>query len=114
VNDRRRVGIEHLGDVVHVCVTGDIDVSNYDDLLALVLAAGRDVRRVVLDLEAVGHLDSAGVRLVFDASRELGRHGVDLVLVRPTAQYAARVLSLTAVDQTVPAYDSVGDALVGE
>ncbi len=89
-------------------------MSNHDELLANVLAAGAASRRVVLDLSEVAYLDSAGVRLVFDASRELARHGVDLALVRPREPYVARLLVLTAVDQAVPTYDAAADAIAGD
>jgi anti-sigma B factor antagonist len=96
-------------------IDGDIDLANRDGLLDdIVAAASGGVRRVVLDLSRVEYLDSAGIRLVFEAARDLARMGVDLVLVRPRAAYVARVLRLAAVDETVPTFASASDAFEGE
>jgi len=66
---RGRFALERRGDVVCMCIEGEIDLANRDELLAQIIAGAVGARRVVLDLAAVEYLDSAGVRLVFDVSR---------------------------------------------
>jgi len=79
------------------------------------VAAARDgVRRVVLDLARVEYIDSAGVRLVFEASRSLEALGTDLALVRPERPYVARILALAAVEHAVAVFDDEAAAIVGE
>ncbi len=110
---RGRLDIDRRGDVACISVDGDIDLANRDGLLEAIVTTAAATRRVVLDLGAVEYLDSAGVRLVFEAAHELARIGVDLVLVQPRARYVARILDLAAVDQTVPVYASPDDAFDG-
>jgi stage II sporulation protein AA (anti-sigma F factor antagonist) len=109
------VKLERRGDLAIVRVRGDIDLANRDSLLDLMVAAARDgVRRVVLDLVRVEYIDSAGVRLVFEASRSLEGLGTDLALVRPERPYVARILALAAVEHAVAVFDDEAAAVAGE
>jgi anti-sigma B factor antagonist len=108
VTGRGRLHVERRADVV--CIAVDGDLANRDELLERVLAAANGARRLVLDLAAVVYLDSAGVRLVYEVSRELSRLGIDLAIVQPRAAYVARVLALSAVDDMVPVYASSDEA----
>jgi len=114
VNHPARFASDRRGDVACMSVDGEIDLANRDELLARIVAHANGARRVVLDLSDVVYLDSAGVRLVFETSRELARLGIDLALVQPSAPYVARVLNLAAVDQLVPMFVSSADAFTAD
>lgn len=109
------VSLERRGDLAIVRVRGDIDLANRDTLLHLMIGEARDgVRRVVLDLEQVEYIDSAGVRLVFEATRALESLGTDLALVRPERPYVARILALAAVEHAVGVFDDEATAVAGD
>jgi anti-anti-sigma factor len=114
VTARGRFAVDRRNGVACMSIDGEIDLANRDDLLDDIVAGAAGARRVVLDLSGVEYLDSAGVRLVFEASRELARLGIDLALVQPRAPYVARILSLAAVGDMVPVYRSASDAFDAE
>jgi anti-anti-sigma factor len=112
VTAHRRIEVDRRDDTACIAIAGEIDLANRDELLDQIITATTGVRRAVLNLEHVEYIDSAGVRLLFDAARELARRGVDLAIVRPRAPYIARILALAAVDQTVPVFATSDEALV--
>ena len=68
-------------------------------------------RGLVLDVNGVGYLDSAGLHLLHDTSRTLAARGQALrVVVAPDAEIA-RLLELVDIVQTVPVDGSVDEAV---
>jgi anti-anti-sigma factor len=87
--------------------------------LARIAALGRTLaaavpdgdRGLVLDLDGVDYLDSAGLHLLHDASRMLGARGQALrIAVAPDAA-VVRLLDLVDIEQIVPVDASVEDAV---
>jgi anti-anti-sigma factor len=66
---------------------------------------------LVIDMTAVRHLDSAGVRMLFDLRRRLGQRRQELALVVPANARIQDVLDLAAVGTTVPVYADVAAAV---
>jgi len=94
-----------------VSVAGDIDASTEDlfrDGLASVLSDG--VLRVVVDLDGVAFLASAGIGVLMGVRRVLADGGGTLVLAAPHGE-VAQVLSMTGVSEVIPVTASVADAV---
>jgi anti-sigma B factor antagonist len=94
-----------------VSVAGDIAASTEDlfrDGLASVLSDG--VLRVVVDLDGVAFLASAGIGVLMGVRRVLADGGGTLVLAAPHGE-VAQVLSMTGVSEVIPVTASVADAV---
>jgi anti-anti-sigma factor len=76
-----------------VCVTGEVDLSNYQDLIAGVVARAPREGEWVLDLTQVTYMDSTGVRALLT----LRDHFDDRFMLRPTEQ-VVRILEVLGLD----------------
>ncbi|WP_436850497.1 STAS domain-containing protein [Streptomyces griseoloalbus] len=91
----------------------EIDFSNADGLLPLIMSRARPGRRprvVVLDLSSTLFMDSQGVRLINDVRRLLRPETLVYVVARPDG-VASRVLELTGLRRDVPVYDNLPEAM---
>lgn len=94
-----------------VSVTGEIDASTeqrFRDGLTSVLSDG--IVRVVVDLEGVAFLASAGIGVLMGVRRVLADGGGVLVLAAPHGE-VAQVLAMTGVSDVIPVAASVADAV---
>jgi len=95
VSDLSFVEIFARGGVPIVRVRGEIDLSNADGVLTMIHGAqDQDAPGLVVDLRDLEYLDSAGVRLLFRASRSVGESGGRFVAVVPRDSPIRRVLDL--------------------
>ncbi len=100
------------GDVVVVAIVGELDLSNVHDIGdALGAAVGADAAGLVLDLSRLTHLDSAGIRLLFDVRSRLARARQALAVAVPDGAVIREVLELAAVAETVGVQPSVEAAV---
>jgi anti-sigma B factor antagonist len=91
---------------------GEIDLSNAADLLARLLAGvSNRSHSVILDLTETSYLDSAGVRLVFEARRALAERRQRLRVVAPPNTFVADVLDATGLGDAITIHRSLADAL---
>jgi anti-sigma B factor antagonist len=67
-------------------------------------------RNVLVDLSAVGYIDSSGVASLIEAFQLARRAGTGFALVSPTAS-ALRVLELARLDRVFTIHASLADAL---
>ena len=81
---------------VRVALAGDCDLAVRDEMSAALLAAVRDAELVIVDLAAVGFLDSSGLHGLVAAHHEARGRGGRLYVENPTGSVAA-VLDLTGV-----------------
>jgi anti-anti-sigma factor len=99
------------GPVPVAVVTGEIDLANAprasDDLLAI----AADAPGLVVDLTEVPYLDSAGVRVLFQLTRELRRRDQTLVVTLPVGSPLRRVLKITSFHEVAPVCDGLDAAL---
>lgn len=99
-------------DVVVAHVRGEVDLSNVPSVRERLLGAvPNTAAALVLDLSGTDYLDSSGVGLIFELAERLGSRGQKLGLVVPDDSVIKRVLLLTAVEQAVPMFESVDEAL---
>jgi anti-anti-sigma factor len=97
----------------HVLVTlaGNCDASTglqFRDGLATEVARG--AQRLIVDLSAVGFMDSEAVHVLLDLKAVLTGWGGSLVLVNPQP-IVARVLNLMGADEVIPITGTVVEAL---
>jgi len=101
------------GEVAVLVVTGDLDLSNADDLGA---AIAREPLRsgLVVDLAAVPFMDSSGLRVLMLASGE--REGSFATVVAPGSP-VRRVLDLAGLAERIPSFpdrtEAAGAAAAG-
>ena len=99
------------GDLVHVTLTGRMDTLGADKMsLPFTAAVAARLARVAVDLSEVDFLASAGLRQFFAVARAQKQRGGLVVLAAPRPDVLA-VLTATGVQQIIPVYDSLQDAL---
>jgi anti-anti-sigma factor len=104
--------VDEPGDVRIAHLRGELDLSNTADVAdALAAAAEQAELGLVLDMALLRHIDSAGLRLLFDLRRTLGHRRQHLALAVPADSRIREVLEMAAVRQTVPVATSVGEAV---
>lgn len=102
------------GDVVVATLTGEVDLSNATRLRdAIAEATANTALGVVLVLDAVDYLDSAGIHLVYRLRESLAARGQKLMLVIPEKSPVQDALRLAGVTHHLPIAASVDDALAG-
>ena len=95
-----------------ICVRGEIDLANSEELQREILPAlPPDGPGMVLDLTHTTYLDSSGIRLLFDLGERLQGRRQRLVLVVSEAALVRRVVVLTKLEDAVLVVDTVGAAL---
>ena len=93
-------------------LSGEIDLSNVADIgdaLALVPSPG--ALGLVIDMTGLRHVDSAGVRMLFDLRRRFGQHRQHIALAVPGRARVRDVLELAAVGERVPILPDVPAAV---
>jgi anti-anti-sigma factor len=112
LNRLAELDIDDPGEVRVAHVRGELDLSNTADIAdALTIAAEQAELGLVVDMALLRHIDSAGVRLLFDLRKRLGRHRQQLALAVPADSRIREVLEMTAVHQAMPVAASVGEAV---
>ena len=102
---------EPLGDAVLAHLRGEVDLANARSVRDRLLeAVPNTATGLVLDLTATQHLDSSGVRVLFELAERLENRRQKLEIVIPDEAPIKRVLLLTEIDRVVPLFSSV-DAL---
>ena len=106
------VAVERRGHLVVAHLSGEVDMANaayvQDELIRSV---PNDAAGLAIDLTETRYLDSAGIALLFDLAKRLGRRRQVLRLVLPPTSPLQRVLALTEVDSVAPIHQSLDSAL---
>ena len=107
-----RYPIEMVNGVPVVAAPEEIDASNADCLRAVLLeAAARGHETFVVDLTRTQFCDSAGVGVLARAHNRALAEGGELRLVMPTSASVLRVFAPTGIDQVIPAFPSLYEAV---
>ncbi len=103
--------VEMAGGVPVVAAPGEIDITSADDLrTALVAAAARGHGTFVVDMSLTRFCDSSGLHALVAAHRRAQAEGGEVLLVVSDAA-VLRVLAITGVDQVIPNFTSLDEAL---
>jgi anti-anti-sigma factor len=104
--------LDDPADVRVAHLRGELDLSNATDIADALAAAAEDgALGLVVDMEGLRHLDSAGVRLLFDLRRRLGVRRQALALSVPPSARVRDVLEMAAVHETIAVTESVEAAV---
>ena len=96
-------------------VFGEVDLGNVEEVSrAMRTAIDRADGTVLVDLSQTTYLDSAGIRLLFEAVRRSHGAGRTLRLVVPPASLLRRALDVVDLERFVPLYASRDDARTAE
>jgi anti-sigma B factor antagonist len=102
------VTFERANGVLVARLTGELDMSNAEDIGSAVLeATSNDAVGVILDLSAVEYLDSAGIYVVFGMRSRLRARGQSLRLNVPVGSPVAGALRLAGVQRHIDVVDTV-------
>jgi anti-anti-sigma factor len=104
--------LDDPADVRVAHLRGELDLSNARDIAdALAAAAEEASLGLVVDFSGLRHLDSAGVRLLFDLRRRLAVRRQALALAVPPGARIRDVLEMAAVQATMPVTPAVDEAV---
>ena len=92
---------------VVVRLSGEIDLSNVDDLEAEIGGAIAEAQNVVVDLTEIEFIDSRGLRLLKRVSTAVARSDGTLLVVAPASSVARSVLDMTGLSQELDVRDAV-------
>jgi anti-anti-sigma factor len=93
-------------------VTGEIDMSNAEEMGATVIGATpNDAHAVVLELSKVDYLDSAGIYVIHGMRASLQARGQILILVIPPRSPVHDALRLSGADRPGEIVETLEDAL---
>ncbi len=93
-------------------VTGEVDMSNAEDVGATVIkATPTEAQGVVLDLSGVDYLDSAGIYVIYGMRASLQARGQALILVIPPVSPVYDSLRLAGAERPGEVAEEVADAL---
>jgi anti-sigma B factor antagonist len=97
-------------DALVISVEGELDIATAEQLSEPVGAAVASECPLILDLSACTFIDSTGLRLVLRTHTALSQLGKAMALVSDHVQ-VRRMLSLTAIDLSVPAFAALDEAI---
>ena len=105
---------QRLDGQVVLSVHGEIDLENAGRARErIVRAVPSGAQGIVLDLTNVSHLDSAGVRLLFDLARRLRERRQELAVVAPSQSLLRDVLAVVSLDRVAAVAETLDEALAG-
>ena len=103
--------VEMAGGVAVVAAPGEIDITNAAGLRAALLqAAARGNRTLVVDMSRTQYCDSAALHVVVRAHKQAQTEGREVLLVI-TAATVLRIFAVTGLDHLIPNFPSLQEAL---
>ena len=107
-----RYPIEMVGGVPVVAAAAEIDASNADWLQAVLEeAACRGHGTFVVDMTGTQFCGSAGLTELVRAHNRVLAEGGELRLVIPASAMVARIFEITGIDQAIPNFPTLDEAL---
>ena len=98
------------GEVSVVTPEGELDLSNVEPVRVELVAAAGEAPTVVLDLRAVGFVDSSGIRLLVEAGRMAEERGVAFLVVRGP-DHILRLFDLAGITKRLTLIDDPTEAV---
>ncbi|MDX6689564.1 MAG: hypothetical protein QOG15_1021 [Solirubrobacteraceae bacterium] len=106
------VAAERRGHYVVIWVTGELDVFNAASIMAeMESEIPTDAHGAIVDLSAVGFLDSTAIRKLFGLASRLTERRQRLALATPEGSTVARTLQLVEFSRAAPIHPRLDDAL---
>lgn len=92
------IKFEKIDDGCIVYATGEIDLSNSQNLRKTILAALKTNNKVYVDLSNVKYIDSSGIASLVEGLQFSKINGKEFVLTKPSAQVTA-IMELARLDK---------------
>jgi anti-sigma B factor antagonist len=100
-----RVSQERLDATLMICLDGELDASSVGEVaVKLRRLVENKAERLVVDLERVSYLDSAGINLLFSVGGELAARQQQLHLVVAPGSPIERMLQIVGADRAFPVH----------
>lgn len=99
------------GGALVVSIAGEVDISNIDDVAAVIYAQPNSEEGLVIDLAEVSYLDSSAVSLFHDLAMRLRGRAQRLIVVSPPGTPPRRILELTALYVNAPIADTLAEGI---
>ena len=107
-----RVSQERLDATLMICLDGELDASSVGEVaVKLRRLVENKAERLVVDLERVSYLDSAGINLLFSVGGELAARQQQLHLVVVPGSPIERTLKIVGADRAFPVHADRAAAL---
>jgi anti-anti-sigma factor len=99
------IDVGHVAGACVICVRGELDIAGSPAVeRALKDAEASQAQRLIIDLEQLEFIDSAGLHALLDASHRSARNGNRLQITSGTG-HVARMIALTGFDKVLPLVD---------
>jgi anti-anti-sigma factor len=98
---------EQLDTSLLVRLSGEIDLSNANDVQHELERAVQDRHRVVIDLAGVEYLDSQGLRLIKKLNDSIKSNGGELELIAPPDTFARQAFDMARMSDFIQIRDTV-------
>jgi anti-sigma B factor antagonist len=110
LSDVVHIALEHHAPVTVAHVTGDIDLASADSFRDGVAERLESGEVFVLDLDGVTFMGSLGFSVLVETHQETSRRNIRWGIVAGTGPIQ-RPLQITGLEQVLPIYPSLSDAL---
>jgi anti-sigma B factor antagonist len=101
-----------LNEVRIIAIDGELDIATSPQVRELLEGAAKDVDRpLVVDLTDCEFIDSTGLATLLHGTKP-AQNGESHVALVSKGGEVRRLLELTAIDRTIPVFDTVDDAVV--
>jgi anti-sigma B factor antagonist len=110
MSEELSVAVRHERGVVIAAITGDIDMSGVAGLREQLFGLANEGQPLIVDLNRVSFIDSAGLGVLVGTARRAAEHGTSLHAVC-SRQQTRKLLWMTGVDRRVPLSATVDGAL---
>jgi anti-sigma B factor antagonist len=104
------VTVRYEREVAIVEVTGNVDLTSVAELRERLFALADEGQPLIIDLDRVTFIDSAGLGVMIGAARRVEGHGCSLHAVCSQPQ-PRKLLWMTGVDRRIPLSATVDEAL---
>jgi stage II sporulation protein AA (anti-sigma F factor antagonist) len=101
---------DHDGVPVAV-ISGEVDISNIDDITRQLIILPNFAPGLVVDLRLVDYMDSTGISLLHDLAGRLRERSQQLIVVCPQGSPPRRVLELTGLITRTTVVDDLAPAV---
>jgi stage II sporulation protein AA (anti-sigma F factor antagonist) len=110
-SDLARVDIQDHDGVHVAAITGEVDISNVDDVTRRLIALPNFAPGLVVDLRLVTYMDSTGISMLHDLAGRLRERSQKLIVVCPPGSPPRRVLELTGLIARTTVVDDLAPAV---
>jgi stage II sporulation protein AA (anti-sigma F factor antagonist) len=110
-SDLARVDIQDHDGVHVAAITGEVDISNVDEVTRQLIALPNFAPGLVVDLRLVSYLDSTGISMLHDLAARLRERSQRLIVVCPPGSPPRRVLELTGLITRTTVVDDLAPAV---